>query len=67
MVRNTHSLSHTADCSLAGTIGSIVGVGKEKAGRPLGVWLLLVRVCVWIWGIIALHAQSCHHFTGNRV
>lgn len=62
-------LTHMAECSLTGTIGSIVGSGKEKPGRPLGVWLLSVCMClcVGIWGIIALHAQSCHRFSGNRV
>lgn len=66
--KNTHS-SHTAECSLTGTIGSIVGSGKEMPGRPLGVWLLsqCMCLCVGIWGIIALHAQSCHRFSGNRV
>lgn len=67
--RNTHFLSHTADCSLTGTMSSIVGAGKEAPCRPRGVWLPSVSVCVCVdmGEIIALHAQSCHHFTGNRV
>ncbi len=59
MVRNTHSLSHTADCSLTGTIGSIVGVGKEKLGRPLGVWLLLVCVCVRVCVDMGDNSATC--------
>lgn len=57
--RNTHSLSHTADCSLTGTIGSVVGAGKEMPGRPLGVWLLLVCVSLYVCVDMGDNSATC--------
>lgn len=48
-------------------LAAVVERSDRESERDREGQCVCVRVCKWIWRIIALHAQSCHHFTENTV